>query len=180
MMSNIFVISPKLVKVMEIFRLLILFLVYPSITFAYCPLCVGGVLVLTFLGYEIGVKRIVLGFLIGALAVAFAEWLNRLIKIKLFKGQDFLIIALTFILIYLPVKNYIFNYYSLYFPNLGVHTPILIDKSLLSGIFGGLLVYIAPFISKFITQKRGKTILFQRIIVTLILLIIFGLILQFI
>jgi len=43
-----------------------------------------------------------------------------------------------------------------------------------------VLVYIAPFISKFITQKRGKTILFQIIIVTLILLIIFGLILQFI
>jgi hypothetical protein len=60
---------------------------------------------LTFLGYEIGVKRIVLGFLIGALAVAFGEWLNRLIKRKLFKGQDFLIIALTFILTYLPVKK---------------------------------------------------------------------------
>jgi hypothetical protein len=33
-------------------------------------------LVLPFLGYEIGVKRIVLGFLIGALAVAFGEWLK--------------------------------------------------------------------------------------------------------
>jgi hypothetical protein len=141
---------------------------------------VVGVLVLTFLGYEIGVKKIVLGFLIGALAVAFAEWMDRLIKRKIFKGQDFLIIALTFILAYLPVKNYIFNYYSLYLPNLGINTPILIDESLLLGIFGGLLVYIAPFISRWISQKRGKTILFQRIIVTLILLIIFGLILQFI
>jgi hypothetical protein len=46
------------------------------------------------------------------------------------------------------VKNYIFNYYSLYFPNLGINTPILIDKSLLSGIFGGFLVYIAPFINR--------------------------------
>jgi hypothetical protein len=159
---------------------LLILLLVPFITFAHCPLCVGGVLVLTFLGYEIGVKRIVLGFLTGALAVAFAEWMNRLIKRKIFKGQDFLIIALTFILTYLPVKNYIFNYYSLYFPNLGINTPILIDKSLLSGIFGGFLVYIAPFISRWISQKRGKTILFQRIIVTLILLIIFGLILQFI
>ena len=164
---------------MERTFLLILLLV-PFITFAHCPLCVGGVLILTFLGYEIGVKRIVLGFLTGALTVAFGEWLNRLIKRKFFKGQEFLIIALTFILTYLPVKNYIFNYYSLYLPNLGINTPFLIDKSLLSGIFGGFLVYIAPFISKFISQKRGKTILFQRIIVTLILLIIFGLILQFI
>jgi hypothetical protein len=152
----------------------------PFITFAHCPLCVGGVLILTFLGYEIGIKRIVWGFLSGALAVAFGEWLNRLIKRKLFKGQDFLIISPTFISTYLQVKNYIFNYYSLYFPNLGINTPILIDKSLFSGIFGGFLVYIAPFISKFITQKRGKTILSQRIIVILILLIIFGLILQFI
>jgi AAA+ ATPase superfamily predicted ATPase len=127
---------------------------------------------LTFLGYEIGVKRIVLGFLIGALAVAFGEWLNRLIKRKFFKGQDFLIIALTFILTYLPVKNHIFNYCFLYFPNLGVHTPILINKSLLSEIFGGFLVYIAPFISRWISRKRDRTILFQIIIVILILLII--------
>jgi len=42
-------------------------------TFAHCPLCVGGVLVLTFLGYEIGVERIVSGFLIGALSVTFGE-----------------------------------------------------------------------------------------------------------
>jgi len=162
----------------KIFIIFILsFLFFPFITFAYCPLCVRGVLVLTFLGYEIGVKKIVLGFLIGALATSFGEWINRLIKRKLFKGQDFLIIALTFVLTYLPVKNYIFNYYSLYFPNLGINTPILIDKSLISGIFGGFLVYIAPFISRWISQKRGKTILFQRIIVTLILLLIFGLIL---
>ncbi len=163
-----------------ILRLLILFLAYPFTVFAHCPLCVGGVIILTFLGYEIGVKRIVLGFLTGALAVAFAEWINRLIKRKLFKGQGFLIITLTFILTYLPVKSYIFNYYSLYLTNLGINTPILIDKSLIAGLLGGILVYVAPFISRWITQKRGKTILFQRIIVTLILLIIFALILQFI
>jgi hypothetical protein len=138
---------------MERTFLLILLLV-PFITFAHCPLCVGGVLVLTFLGYEIGVKRIVLEFLTGALTVAFSEWINRLIKRKLFEGQDFLIISPTFILTYLPVKNYIFNYYSLCFPNLGINTPILIDKSLLSGIFGGFLVYIAPFISRWISHKK--------------------------
>jgi hypothetical protein len=38
---------------------LLILLLVPFITFAHCPLCVGEVLVLTFLGYEIGVKRIV-------------------------------------------------------------------------------------------------------------------------
>ena len=131
----------------------------PFMTFAHCPLCVGGVLVLTFLGYEIGVERIVSGFLIGALSVTFGEWLNRLIKRKLFKGQYFLIIALTFILTYLPVKSYIFNYYSLYFPNLGINTPILIDKSLISGIFGGFLVYNKDYyynlLSQLVTEHRS-------------------------
>jgi hypothetical protein len=56
----------------------------------------------------------------------------------------------------------------------------MIDKSLLTGILGGVLVLIAPSISRWISQKRGKTILFQRIIITLVLLIIFGIILQFI
>ena len=37
----------------KIFVIFILpFLFFPFITFAHCPLCVGGVLVLTFLGYE--------------------------------------------------------------------------------------------------------------------------------
>jgi hypothetical protein len=150
----------------------------PIIVFAYCPLCVAGTGVLVIAGYELGVKKIVMGLLIGGLAVVFGEWLNKLIKRKIFKGQEFLVIVLTFILTYLPVKSLISDYF--YFTITNQDHFVMIDKSLLSGIFGGLLVYLAPFISKFITQKRGKTILFQRIIVTLILLIIFGLILQFI
>ena len=160
-------------------RFVILILFLPFIAFSHCPLCVGGVLILTFLGYEFGVKKIVLGFLVGALAVAFAEWLNRLIKKKIFKGQEFLVIVGTFILTYWSIKSFIFDYFYFYLPISNYGKVILIDKSLLTGISGGFLVYIAPFISKWITQKRGKTILFQRIIITLILLIIFGLILQF-
>jgi len=56
---------------------------------------------------------------------------------------------------------------------------LLIDKSLLTGILGGILVFVAPYISKWITKKRGKPIVLQRVIITLVLLIIFGLILQF-
>ncbi len=41
-----------------ILALLSLFLIYPLVTFAHCPLCIGGVLVLTFLVYEIGVKKL--------------------------------------------------------------------------------------------------------------------------
>jgi hypothetical protein len=158
--------------------LLLILLFSPIIVFAYCPLCVAGTGVLVIAGYELGVKKIVMGLLIGGLAVVFGEWLNKLIKRKIFNGQDFLVIVLTFILTYLPVKSLISDYF--YFTITNQDHFVMIDKSLLSGIFGGLLVYLAPFISKFITQKRGKTILFQRIIVTLILLIIFGLILQFI
>jgi len=157
--------------------LTVLFL--PLVSFAHCPLCVGGVLVLTFLGFELGVKKIVLGFLIGALSFAFAEWINRLIKKKFFKGQEILIIALTYLPFYLAVKNYIFDYYSIYLIKFGINKLILIDKSLITGIFGGILVLIAPILSKWITQKTNRHILFQRIIVTLILLIIFSLIFQF-
>ena len=162
-----------------ILSLLLILLLIPIIAFAHCPLCVAGAGVLVIAGYEIGVKKIVLGLLIGGLAVAFAEWLNRLIKKKIFKGQEFLIIAGTFILTYLPIKSFIFDYFYFYLPISNYGKVIMIDKSLLTGIFGGFLVYIAPFISKWITQKRGKTILFQRIIITLILLIIFSLIFQF-
>jgi len=159
--------------------LLILFLI-PFISLAHCPLCIAGTGVLVIAGYELGVKKIVVGLFVGGLAVAFGEWLNRLIKKKFFKGQEISIIILSFLSIYLPIKFLISDYFSFYLPISKYGTAIMIDKSLLTGILGGILVLFAPYISKWITQKRGKTILFQRIIITLILLIIFGIILQFI
>jgi len=121
-----------------------------------------------------------MGLLIGGLAVSFGEWLNRLIKKNFFKGQKILIIVLSFLSIYFPIKFLISDYFSFYLPISKYGTTVMIDRSLLTGILGGFLVYISPFISRWITQKRGKTILFQRIIVVLTLLTIFGLILQFI
>jgi len=162
---------------MKIIFLIISF--FPVFIFAHCPLCVAGAGVLVIAGYEIGVKKIVVSLFIGGLTVAFAEWLNRLIKKKFFKFQNFLVILLVFISTYLPLKDFISNYYYLYFPFSKYGKVVTIDKSLLSGILGGILVMLAPFLSRWITQKRGKTILFQRIIITLILLIVFGLILQF-
>ncbi len=164
----------------KIYLLVLILFLLPEVSFAHCPLCVGGVLAITFLGYELGVKKIAMGFLIGALAVAFSEWMNRLIKKKIFKGQDFVLIILTFILSYLTAKRYILDYYSLYLKNFGIDKFIFIDKSLITGSLGGILVFVAPYISRWITQKRGgKTILFQRIIVTLILLIAGLLIFQY-
>jgi len=160
--------------------LLLILLLIPVIVLAYCPLCVAGAGILVIAGYELGVKKIVVGLFIGGLAVAFAEWLNRLIKKKFFKGQEILIIILTLIFTYLPVKSLVSDYFYLYSPFIKYGQIIMLDKSFFAAILGGILTYIAPYISKFITQKRGKTILFQRIIVTLILLIICGLILQFI
>ena len=166
--------GPKMIEF-----LLILFLT-PLISLAHCPLCVAGAGFLVIAGYELGVKKLVVGLFVGGLAVSFAEWLNRLIKKKFFKGQEILIIVLSFLSVYLPIKFLISDYFSFYLPISKFGITIMIDKSLLTGIFGGILVIISPYISKFITQKRGKTILFQRIIITLLLLTIFGIILQFI
>jgi hypothetical protein len=168
-----------MIEMKKLIIILSLTILFPLISFAHCPLCVGGVLVITFLGFELGMKKVVLGLLIGAFSFAFAEWINRLIKKKFFKGQEILIIALTYLPSYLAVKKYIFDYYSIYLIKYGINKLILIDKSLIAGIFGGILVLIAPVLSKWITQKTSKHIPFQRIIVTLILLIIFSLIFQF-
>jgi len=150
-------------------------ILFPLVSFAYCPLCIGGVFVITFLGYEFGVKKVVLGFLIGALSLAFADWINGLIKKKIFKWQDLTIIVLTYALSYLSAKNYIFDYYRF---NYGGNW-FLVDKSLLAGIFGGILVLIAPILSKWITKKTNKHIPFQRLILTLLLVTIFAIVFQF-
>jgi len=160
-----------------LFLIFLLFSVIPITSYAHCPLCVAGAGFLVIAGYELGVKKLVVGLFVGGLAVSFAEWLNRLIKKKFFKGQEIFIIFLTFISTYLPVKSFISDYF--YFSISKYGKVVMIDKSLLTAILGGILVLFAPYVSRWITKKRGKTILFQRIIITLILLIIFGLILQF-
>jgi hypothetical protein len=159
--------------------LIIAIFIFPLLAFAYCPVCVIGSSVLVIAGYELGVKKIVMGLLIGGLAIVVGDWLNNLIKKKFFKGQNLLVIVLTFIISYLPVKNWIADYTYLTLNISNYQKFLLIDKSLLTGILGGILVFIAPYISKWITKKRGKPILLQRVIITLVLLIIFGLILQF-
>jgi len=162
-----------------IFFFLLILLVYPLFVYSHCPLCVAGAGILVIAGYELGVKKIVIGLLIGGLAIAFAEWFNRLIKKKFFKGQEVLVVFSTFILTYLSIKNFIFDYAYFSLPFLNSDQFIMIDKSLVSAVFGGFLVWVAPFLSRLISKKRGKTILFQRIIITLVLLIITSLILQF-
>jgi len=60
-----------------ILGLLRLFLIYPFVVFANMSFMRRiNFSFDIFLGYEIGVKRIVLGFLISDLAVAFGEWLK--------------------------------------------------------------------------------------------------------
>ena len=55
-----------------------------------------------------------------------------------------------------------------------------VNYSLYSGLLGGLIVFIAPSLSKKITESRkGKALAFQGVVLTLSLLIIVGILIQF-
>src|SRR3989344_3476610 len=115
---------------------------------AHCPLCVVGA---------------------GAAGAA-AMWL----------GVNKAVVALIFFTTVLPLMPLFKALGPLYFSFIGDYgTTYVFNYSLAGSFFGGLIVLSTPSISKAITKKRNyKTFQFQGTLLTLILLIIVGILIQ--
>ena len=154
---------------------------------AHCPLCVIGAGAVAFGAEKIGVNPIAVALLIGGFAMSMGLWTSRLIKKKFFRFQDIIITMGIFFLTLLPILPIIgvktFPFYLSWFGNYGsiFNKTYILNLSLFGSIFGGLIVFSTPFISKKITKlRKNKTIPFQGTILTLLLLLIMGGILQLI
>jgi len=148
---------------------------------AHCPLCTIGAGAAAAGAVSLGFSKVVIALLIGGFAMSMGLWFARIIKKKYFKYQDSLVIIGVFLLTFIPLLPIFTAIGPLYLSFIGDYgRTFAINYSLFSGLFGGLLVFVSPSLSKKITQKRnGKIIPFQGTILTILLLIFAGTLLQF-
>ena len=156
----------------------------PATALAHCPLCTAGA-GLVFLGaYWIGVNGLTIGVLMGALALAFGLWMATLLKKKFVPQQDNIIGIFSWATTLIPLQEVFSDYTSIYIDWGGDYGTLFnrtypLNLYLVGGIVGGLILYMAPWLSRSVSQWRGKTIPFQGMIITFVLLILTSLVTQF-
>jgi hypothetical protein len=146
---------------------------------AHCPLCTAGAAVAAGGAMWMGVSKIVIGMFIGAFAVSMGLWFGRMVKKQYVPFQKTLIVALSFLLTVLPIIPLVTTIYPLQIYLAGGYGSLLnriyiVDLALIASLFGGAIVTISPGLSKKITKLRGKTIPYQGVALTMLLLVAFG------
>ena len=148
---------------------------------AHCPLCTIGAGAAAGAAVWLGVSKVVVALFIGAFAMSIGMWFARIIKKQYIPFQKTLIIAGIFLTTVLPLMPFFTAIGPLYIPFIGEYgLTYAFNYSLASSLLGGIVAYSTPGISKKISNLRhGKIIPFQGVILTLLLLIIIGGIIQF-
>ncbi|HEA46552.1 MAG TPA: hypothetical protein ENH99_02105 [Candidatus Pacearchaeota archaeon] len=149
---------------------------------AHCPLCTVGAGAAAAGAVWLGVSKVVVALFIGAFAMSMGMWFARFMerRKKYIPFQYSLIIIAVFLLTVWPLIPIVKAIGPLYLPFIGAYgKTYAFNYSLASSLLGGLLVFIAPATSRKLTDLRnGKMLPFQGIIITFLLLIIAGGIIQ--
>ncbi len=151
---------------------------------AHCPLCTVGAAAAAGGAAYLGVDPAVIGLFVGAFAVSTGWWVSRLVKKQYLPQQKWLIILISFLLTMIPLMPIISTAYPLYIPWFGSYGSMLnrtyvINPAWITGIMGGLVVSTTPWLSKKISGLReGKVFPFQGVVLTALLLVLAGGILQ--
>lgn len=148
---------------------------------AHCPLCTIGAGATAGVAVWLGISKVVVALFIGGFAMSMGMWFARIVKKDYIKYQKAVIVLAVFLLTFVPLLPIVKAVGPLYLSFIGEYgKTYAINYSLVSGLFGGLLVFISPFLNKKLKDKRkGKSIPFQGTLVTLTLLVIAGLLIQF-
>ena len=148
---------------------------------AHCPLCTIGAGAVGVGAIWLGVSKVVVALFIGAFAMSMGMWFARIPKKRYIPFQKTAIITIVFLTTILPLTPLFKAIGPLYLSFIGEYgTTYAVNYSLASVFLGGLTVFISPRLSKFLTKiRKEKIIPFQGTILTLIILIIFGILIQF-
>lgn len=151
---------------------------------AHCPLCTAGAAIAAGGAVYLGVEVAAVAVFIGAFAVSTGWWFSKLIKKKFIPFQKWAIIIASFLLTVIPINKIITDARPYYLMLTGEHGSLLnrtylVDLFLVGAIVGGFIICITPWLSKKITRSRnGKMIPFQGVVLTLLLILLTGVLLQ--
>ncbi len=142
---------------------------------AHCPLCTIGAGAAAAGAVWLGVSETVVGIFIGAAALAMGLWISRIVKKRYFPHQKLAISAFSFLSIVVPVMPLMKSYTSAYISLAGEYGSILnrtylISYFLIGSIIGAAVLLASPLISSRISKMRGKTLPYQGIAITFLLL----------
>jgi len=151
---------------------------------AHCPLCTIGAGVAAAGAVWLGVSKVVVALFIGAFAMSMGMWFSKVAgkKGNYIPFQPLLIITGIFVFTVWPLMPLFEAIGPVYLSFIGEYgRTYAFNYSLISALFGGLIVFVSPHLSKKITKIRnGRIIPFQGIVLTLLILIITGGIVQLI
>ena len=151
---------------------------------AHCPLCTLGAAAAAGGAAWFGVNNAVIGIFVGAFAVSIGWWVSKLIKKQVIPFQKWIIILFSFATTVLPLLPIMKGIYPIYISVTGDYGTLLnrtyiFNSFLIGSIIGGITTSLTPWLSDKITKLRnGKMIPYQGIILTFLLLIILGIIMQ--
>ncbi len=165
-------------KLFSLFFGWIFLISFSKLVSAHCPLCTIGAGAAAGAAVWLGISKVVVALFIGAFAMSMGIWFSNIkyLKKKRFPFQKTLIVLGVFLLTFIPLLPIISAIGPLYLSFIGEYgTTYAFNYSILSGLFGGILVFSAPGLSKKLTQlRKGKMLPFQGILITFSLLIFTG------
>lgn len=151
----------------------------PKVASAHCPLCTAGAGALAVLAASLGVSSIVVGVLIGAFSLALALWVSGMVQKQYVRFQKQILATIIFLGTVIPIMPFIEHYAPLYVPFIGKYgTTYTINLFLFGVVIGALIMFIAPYMSAYVTKVRDKQVPFQGISITVTLLVVVSTIIQ--
>ena len=168
----------------SIFIFLIAFIFGIQNVFAHCPLCTIGAAAAAGAAAYFGVHFITIGLFIGAFAASMGWWISNIVKKQFIPYQRAVFVLLSFVTTVFPILPLFKDTSPLYISFYGSYGSLLNRTYLINTFFIGTLIgtfvmSITPSLSAKITKIRGKSIPFQGMVLTAVLLIVLGLIFQF-
>lgn len=147
---------------------------------AHCPLCTAGAGAGVVIARYLGVSLSVIGVFIGAFSLAIGLMTAKYIDKQYVPYQTLLITVTIYLSVVVPIIPMMSEYTLIYLPIEGAYgmQGFVVNEYLLGLPFGTAVVALTPRLSKEISQIREKTIQFQGVILTFVLLTIISVVLH--
>ncbi len=149
----------------------------------HCPLCTLGTGTAVAIALWFGINKAVVALFVGAFAIALGLWMNRSLTRRFTKTQRNLLLILIFLLTVLPALPFLSIKEAVYIDFGGEYGTLLnrtylIDLSLIASLLGAGIVLISPYLNRIIRARLNLNLPYQKTLITFVLLIIVGTIIQ--